>query len=251
MISVLLMVTVQLHPLGAREFTLLRIATEGARPPFNYIDTNEAAGFEIDLAKDICRRLKAKCEFIIQDWDHLIPELLLGHYDMIMSALDITDERRAKIDFSTAYVNMPSAFLAQREAEVPDTSPEALTGKRIGAEAGGAHESFLTEVYKKSEFHPYATLEEAILDLGSGRIDLVLGERDAIGEFLNTRKEGDCCRIVGSAGHDQAYFGDGIGIGLRKTDIDLKEAINGALQEIHNDGTFARIRAKYFDFEIE
>ena len=234
-----------------REFTLLRIATEGARPPFNYIENNEAAGFEIDLGKEICRRLKAKCEFVIQDWDHLVPDLLLGQYDMIMAAMDITDNRREKIDFSDSYINIPSAFLAAREAAIPDISPDALAGKRIGAESGGAHETYLTEVFKKSDFHPYATLEEAILDLGSNRIDLVLGDRDAIGEFLKTRKEGDCCRIIGSAGHDAAYFGDGIGVGLRKTDPDLKEAINGALLQIRNDGTFAQIRAKYFDFEIE
>jgi len=242
---------VQLHSAQARDFALLRIATEGARPPFNYIDNNEAAGFEIDLGNEICRRLKAKCEFVIQDWDHLIPGLLLGHYDMIMAAMDITDERREKIDFSNSYSNIPSAFLAKRDAAIPDISPEALAGKRIGAEAGGAHEAYLTDVYKHSKFHPYATLEEAILDLGSDRIDLVLGDRDAIGDFLKTRKEGDCCRIIGSAGHDPAYFGEGIGVGLRKTDPDLKEDVNAALQQIRDDGTFARIRAKYFDFEIE
>ena len=238
-------------PAAARDLSQLRIATEGARPPYNYLDNNEPAGFEIDLGREICARLKARCEFVVQDWDNLIPRLLLGHYDLIMAAMDITESRREKIDFSDPYINIPSAFLALREASIPDVSPAGLAGKRIGAEAGGAHETYLTEVYKTSEFHPYASLEEAILDLGSQRIDLVLGDRDAMGEFLKNRKEGDCCRIVGSAGHDPAYFGEGIGAGLRKNDPDLKNAVNTALRALRADGTYAKLRAKYFDFEIE
>lgn len=235
----------------AKEWPVIRFASEGARPPFNYLENNELAGFEIDLAREVCTRIKAKCTFMPDDWDSLIPHLISGQFDAIIAAMDITDDRRERIDFSDAYVNIPSAFIAQREALVPDVSPAALAGKRIGAEARGAHETYLTEVYKTSEFHPYATLEEAILDLAAGRVDLVLGDRDAVGDFLKNRKEGDCCRIVGSAGHDPAYFGDGIAIGVRKIDPDLKLLFNGALAAIKADGTFAKIRAKYFDFELE
>ena len=238
-------------PSAAKDWTRIRFASEGARPPFNYLENNQLAGFEIDLANEICARLKATCEFIPDNWDDLIPHMVAGQYDAIIAAMDMTEERREKILFSKAYVNMPSAFLAQREAAIPDISPAGLAGKRIGAEARGAHETFLAEIYKQSDLRPYATLEEAILDLGAGRIDLVLGDRDAVGEFLKTRKEGDCCRIVGSAGHDPAYFGDGLGIGLRKDDQELKQGIDSALDAIKADGTFARLRAKYFDFELE
>ena len=239
------------HPAAPKDWNRIRFASEGARPPFNYLENNQLAGFEIDLANEICARLKATCEFVPDNWDDLIPHLLSGQYDAIIAAMDMTEERREKILFSKAYVNMPSAFLAQREAAVPDVSPAGLAGKRIGSEARGAHEAFLADTYKQSDLRPYATLEEAILDLGAGRIDLVLGDRDAVGDFLKTRKEGDCCRIVGSAGHDPAYFGDGLGIGLRKDDQELKQAMDSALDALKADGTFARLRAKYFDFELE
>ncbi len=235
----------------AKDWGHIKFASEGARPPFNYLDNNQLAGFEIDLANEICARLKDTCEFVPDNWDDLIPHLLAGQYDAIIAAMDITDERREKIQFTKPYVNMPSAFVAQREAAIPDVSPTGLAGKRIGSEARGAHEAFLSDVYKQSDLRPYATLEEAILDLGAGRIDLVLGDRDAVGEFLKTRKEGDCCRIIGTAGHDPAYFGDGLGIGLRKADQELKQAMDDALEAIKADGTFARLRAKYFDFELE
>ncbi len=145
---------------------------------------------------------------------------------------------------------MPSSFLALKQSAVKDASPGSRAGKTIGVEAGGAHETYLNEVYKQSETRPYATLEEAILDLAEGRLDLVIGDKDAIVDFLKTRKEAQCCAIIADAPHDPAYFGDGIGIGLRKQDAKLKEMFQKALDESMADGAFAKIREKYFDYKI-
>lgn len=228
----------------------LRIASEGARPPYNYFEGSELTGFEIELGRELCARMKRVCIFVAQDWDNLVPGLLGNQYDAIMAALDITEERREKIAFSKPYVRMPSSFLIANKSDITDSSPEGLRGKTIGVENGGAHQTFLEEVYKGSTIKTYASLEEAILDLAEGRIDAAIGDRDAIGDFLKNRKEAQCCRLLADAPRDPAYFGEGIGIGLRKGDAALKEAFDKAIDEVVRDGTFAKVRAKYFDFEI-
>ena len=229
----------------------VRIASEGARPPYNYLENNKIAGFEIDLARDLCARMKVSCSFIAQDWDGLIPGLLGHRYDVIMAAMEITGEARQKIAFTKPYVRMPSAFMTVKQRATLDTSPAGLVGKAIGVEVGGTHQAYLEDVYKQSEIRPYATLEEAILDLAEGRLDAVIGDKDAIAEYMKTRKEAQCCVLSADVPHDPAYFGDGIGIGLRKQDKALKAMFEKALDSCVADGAFAKIRAKYFDFKID
>lgn len=228
----------------------VRIASEGARPPYNYLDGNKLAGFEIDLASELCARLGASCSFIAQDWDGLIPGLLDRRYDAIMAAMEITDDAREKIAFTRPYVRMPLAFLTLKEHATLDTSPSGLTGKAIGVESGSAQESYAGDVYKESDIRPYATLEEAILDLSEGRIDAVFAAKDALADFMKKRKEAQCCVLAADVPHDPAYFGEGIGIGLRKEDTALKAMFDKALDSAMADGTFAKIRARYFDFKI-
>ncbi len=226
------------------------IASEGARPPYNYLEHNRLAGFEIDLARDLCARMKVSCNFVTQNWEELIPGLLAHQFDAIMAAMEITDEARQKIAFSKPYIRMPSALVTLKEHATLDTSPAGLVGKSIGVESGGTHQAYAEDVYKQSEIRPYASLEEAILDLAEGRVDLVIGDKDAVASFLKMRKEGECCVIAADAPRDPAYFGDGIGIGLRKEDQSLKAMFERALDSSMADGTFAKISAKYFGFKI-
>ncbi len=232
-------------------WTALTIASEGARPPYNYIDNDELAGFEIDLGRELCRRMSVTCTFVVQNWDDMIPGLLDHQYDAIMAAMDITAERQEKIAFTKPYVRMPSAFLARRDSDIAKVGPKALAGMSIGVEAGGAHDAFLSGVYDHADIHRYSSLEDAILDLAENRIDLVIGDKDALADFLKNRKEGMCCKIVGDLPRNAAYFGEGIGIGLRKPDQELKTMFDKALDAVKADGTFARISAKYFDFPID
>jgi polar amino acid transport system substrate-binding protein len=228
----------------------VKIASEGARPPYNYLENNELAGFEIDLGQAICTRLAIKCTFVAQDWDSLIPGLLDHQYDAIMAAMEITEERREKITFSTPYVRMPSAFMIARTSTLKEATPAALAGKSIGVEAGGTHQAYLEDHFRDSEVHTYAVLEDAILDLAEGRIDTLIGDKDAIMDFIATRKEGQCCRILADVPRNPTYFGAGIGIGLRKEDKDLKDMFDKGLAAVLADGTYTRIRAKYFNFDI-
>ena len=250
-VCLLLMGMVVYASAQTRDWTSVRIATEGARPPYNYLDqNNELAGFEIDLGRELCTRMKVTCTFVAQEWDGLIPNLQSGRFDAIMAAMEITDERLQAIDFSKPYVRMPLAFVAARQREIRRATPEGLKDRAIGVEADSSQQAYLESVYSQSKIKPYNSLDEAILDLGEGRIDAVVGDKDAVMDFLKNRREAACCKFLADIPRDPGFFGDGLGIGLRKADIDLKRLFNRALDDVIADGTFAKIRSKYWDFEI-
>lgn len=228
----------------------LTIASEGARPPYNYMDGDRLAGFEIDLGRDLCRRMDRSCTFVAQDWDTMIPALLAHRFDAIMAAMEITPEREARIGFSAPYVRMPSSFLVRRDDPVAAVTPEALAGRSIGIEGGGTHQAFLEKVYPRAHLHRYASLNDAILDLEAGRVDAALGDKDAVVTFMETRGDAACCRVAGDVARAPVFFGAGIGIGLRKDDVALRQAFDAALAASIADGSFERIRARYFDFPI-
>jgi len=228
----------------------IKIASEGARPPYNFLENNELAGFEIDLGRALCQHMEIKCQFVTQDWDSMIPGLLDHQYDAIMAALEISDEAREKITFSDPYLRMPSAFVGDKKDEFKDLTPKGLAGKKIGVVAGGTHEAYVQDIFSKSEVRTFANFEDAILDLSEDRIDLVMGDKDEATNFLGTNKEGSCCKIIADVPRDPAYFGEGIAVGLRKGDKELKAMFNKALADVKADGTFAAIESKYFKFPI-
>ncbi len=229
----------------------LVIASEGARPPYNYFDGDHLAGFEIDLGTELCRRMGATCTFVAQDWDSMIDGLLAHRYDAIMAAMEITEERKQRIAFTVPYVRMPSAFMVKNDSGLLSDSPAALAGKRIGVEKAGTHETFLLDNYPNATARRYSSLSDAILDLEADRVDAVLGDKDAIVTFLKTRRDARCCHILADVPRDPAIFGDGIGIGLRKEDGALKTRFEQALAACMADGSFAAISARYFDFPID
>lgn len=229
----------------AKEWKNIRIAVEGAFPPFNYVSAdNQIGGFDVDIAKAVCENLKAECTFAVQDWDGLIPALQAGKFDAIFSSMSITDERKKVIDFSRPYYQSPSSFVAPKSAGIKDTSPEGLKGKTVGAQSSTVQANELEEKYKDSEIKLYPTQDEVNLDLVAGRIDLLFVDKLPGLDWLKTT-DGACCEFVGT---DMPT--DGVGAGVRQADADLRDQISQAIVAIKADGTYDKINAKYFPFSI-
>jgi polar amino acid transport system substrate-binding protein len=238
-------------PTAAEEAHTLRIATEGAFPPFNYMDGDEPAGFEVDLAKALCAAAKAKCVFVLREWDDMIKGLLRREYDAVMASMAITKKRKARIAFSIPYYRVPAAFIARKDADIYTVTPEALDGKRVGAVADSEHARFLEARYPAAELRTYGKLEEANLDLLAERIDLVLADRLALTKFLDGQEGRNCCRLVANAPFDPVFYHPGVAVGLRKDEPSLKALFDRAIEAVIADGTHDRIRAKYFSFDIK
>jgi polar amino acid transport system substrate-binding protein len=229
----------------------IRIATEGAFPPFNFLDaTGEPQGFEIDLARALCEAMAARCSFVVHEWDGIVRALLAKEYDAIVSSLHITESRKKRIAFSRPYYLVPPALIGRKDGDLNDASRASLAGRTIGTVADSHHAAFLEHAYKDATIRTFGKLEEANLDLFVGRLDVVLADKLALWRFLQSR-EGKCCRFVADVPVDPAFYGEGVAVGLRKEDAALKDAFDAALATIKANGVYDRVRAKYFPFDVK
>jgi len=257
---------------AAAQQKTVKIATEGAYAPWNFTGAGgKLEGFEIDLANDLCNRMKVKCEIVAQDWDGIIPALTAKKYDAIMAGMSITDERKKTIDFAGPYANSPNGFLVAKNsplANMPgkgqafnlgtqqaaaEKAIEAykplLKGKTVGVQGSTIHANFADKYLKgTAEIREYKTTEQHDLDLAAGRIDAVLADSTAIigtlakPEFKDYTMAGPS--ITGG------LLGAGVGVGLRKGETELKKSFDEAIQAAIKDGTVKKLSEKWFKIDI-
>lgn len=229
----------------------VRIGTEGAYPPFNMVNkSGQLEGFDIDIAKALCKEMGVEPEFVIQDWDGLIPGLVAKKFDCIIASMSITDERKQKVDFTNKYYLTPARFVAKKGANFTITK-EGLKGKSVGVQRATIHENFVRDMFGDSvNIKAYATQDEANMDLVAGRVDLVIADATVLlGGFINT-DAGKDFEFVGPRYIDKKWFGDGVGIAIRKGDKDLQEKFNKAILAIRANGVYKTINEKYFNFDV-
>ncbi|MBN9045469.1 MAG: transporter substrate-binding domain-containing protein [Rhizobiales bacterium] len=250
------------------EETVLKIATEGAFPPFNLTKPDGTLdGYEIDLGKDLCNRMKVKCEFVSQDWDGIIPALQAKKFDVIMDGMSITPEREKLVSFSIPYQLGLMGFGAMAGtpvAKLPGTGDSLniaahpaefakiiekwkpiLQGKVVGVQAGTSNVAFL-EKYLKGvvEVREYPTTGAHDLDLLSGRIDAVFAAYPSLMADMEKPEFKDM-KIVGT-GIRGDIFGKGAAAAFRKSDTDLKNRFDKAIQAAIDDGTVKKLSIKWF-----
>lgn len=251
--------------------TSVTIATEGAYAPWNFTNADGTlTGFEIDLAKDLCARMKIECMIIAQDWDGLIPSLTVGKYDAIMASMFITDKRLEVIDFSRPYAVDPSGFAVARggplaeagmsdlkfdlgdEAaaqEAVDKMKPLLKGLVIGAQAGTTNLAFVQKYFADTvEIREYKTTEQHDLDLAAGRIDGIFSQQTALAATLAKPEFADF--TVAGPGFVGGVFGRGTGAGMRKEDTALKAMFDTAIGEAMADGTIRRLSMQWFGSDV-
>lgn len=224
----------------------LRIGTEGAYPPFNFIDPDgELKGFDIDIANALCEEMNRDCEFVTQDWDGIIPGLLANKYDAIIASMSITPERDEAVDFTERYWSNKLRFVAPKDSNVEPTEA-SLEGKTVGAQRATISTQWLEEnMGDVVDINQYDTQENAYLDLASGRIDAVLADMLVTYDWLESDAGSDF-EFKGEAVYDD----DRIAIAVREGNDELRREFNEAIDAIREDGTYERINAKYFPFDI-
>jgi arginine/ornithine transport system substrate-binding protein len=194
--------------------------------------------------------MEVECEWVVQDWDGLIPGLLAKKYDAIIASMSITEERRQKVDFTDKYYVSPARFVAAKEADF-EISKAGLEGKIVGVQRATIHENFVRDNFGESvQIKSYATQDEANMDLAAGRVDLVIADATVLqGGFLDTEAGKDFA-FTGPSFTDARWFGEGIGIALRKDDDELRKMFNEAILAIRANGIYQKINAEYFDFDL-
>ena len=228
----------------------LRIGVEGAYPPFSWKEPDGTLmGFDIDIANALCEKMGRDCELVEQDWDGIIPALLAKKYDAIVASMSITEERKKRVDFSGKYYNTPAKFVAAEDADF-DATPAGLAGKTVGVQRGTVHQCYMEKMFPDTELSLYATQEDVFLDLASGRIDAQISDSTQSLEGFLSQDAGKGYAFLGGDQYDLECHGEGAGIAVRKGEDELREAFNAAIKAIREDGTYAEINAKYFEFDI-
>ncbi len=233
---------------SAQESAKLKIGTEGAYPPFNTLTADgKLVGFDIDIANALCAQMKAECELVTQDWDGIIPALQAGKFDAIIASMSITEERKQQVSFTNKYYTTPLALVALKDSELAATEPAALAGKAVGAQASTTQSIYAEDFYAKAgaDVKTYPTQEEAVADLMNGRLDAVISDKFVLVEWMKSAGA-ECCKMVGDVKGTETEAG----IAVRKDDEELRKKLNAAIDAIVADGTYAKIVAKYFDFDI-
>ncbi|MBZ9772238.1 transporter substrate-binding domain-containing protein [Mesorhizobium sp. CO1-1-8] len=220
-------------------------------PPYQAPDASgKFTGWEIEILEAICQDQKLECELVPTTFSALIPELTGGKIDLIMSAMSITDKRLEVIDFSDKYAATKRSVVGQKGVAV-EVTPEGLAGKTIGVLQASTDERYVKKYFPKATVKSYPAQDEANQDLIAGRIDVTQSDEVFLLNFLKGAGA-ECCEVKGriSRSDDLEIFGPGSGVGVRKTDPDLKEMVNKAIKNIRENGKYGEISNKYFDFDI-
>jgi len=234
---------------AAADDSVIRFATEAAYPPFNErAPDGSIIGWEVDLGMAMCEKIHRKCEFVAQDWDGMIPGLLSKRFDGIFASMTITEERKKTIDFTDKYYQSPARFVAKKDTRI-DRTASNLGGVKLGTLAG-VSECYIRKNYPDAKVSIYPSAEDMYLDLNAGRLDSILSETVQADYGLIRKNPGAGYAFVGEPALDKECFGEGIGIGVRKNDPELKALLNKAIAEVRADGTYDRIVAKYFSYDI-
>jgi polar amino acid transport system substrate-binding protein len=227
--------------------TIIRFLTETDYPPFNYAGPDgNPVGFNIDLARMICEEIQVQCTMQMRRFDTLISALNSNNGDAIIASIAQTPEMRARLDFSDPYYRTPARFVALRNSPIDDVRPEALEGKKIAVVAGTAHEAYLKTLFTEAELRPYPDADAARFALKRGEVDLLFGDGIALAFWLNGTDSANCCEFRGGPYLESRFFGEGVGIAVRRGNDLLRQAFNWALFRIWERGRFTDLWLRYF-----
>jgi polar amino acid transport system substrate-binding protein len=211
----------------------VRMGTEGAYPPYNFInDKGEVDGFERELGDELCKRAALTCEWVQNDWDSIIPNLQSGNYDTIIAGMSITEEREKVIDFTQNYIPpAASAYMAL----TPDAD---IKGGVVAAQVGTIQAGYVAE--SGATLLEFATPDETVAAVRNGEADAVFADKD----YLVPIAAESAGALVLLA--EEVQLGGGVGMGLRESDKELKAKFDEGITAMKADGTLNTMIKKWF-----
>ncbi|CAM8656926.1 HisJ ABC-type amino acid transport/signal transduction systems, periplasmic component/domain [Comamonadaceae bacterium] len=230
----------------APEVGPLKVAIDPTYEPFTFKSADgQPTGFDVDIANALCEQIKRKCEFVEQVWDGMIPGLNAKKYDVIISSMSATDERKQEIDFTDKYYQTPSRIVLKKGTKFTDLA--SLKGKKIGVLKGSTQEKYALDNLKPVGVvvNSYEAQDQVYLDIKSGRLDGTVADfLEVTGGFLS-KPEGAKYEFIGPVLSDVKYFA-GAAVALRKGEDKLKGELNEAIKAIRTNGTYKTLNDKYF-----
>jgi polar amino acid transport system substrate-binding protein len=222
------------------------VAAEPAPPSAFKNASGVWEGFEVDLAKAVCKAGNMDCVIVATVWDGIIPALQSKKIDVIWASMSITPEREKQISFTIPYYNAPAEFIGNKNDKF-DFSKSGLNGKTVGVESNTTFAQFMQKAYPNATIKLYSTQDGATADLSAGRVDLVIADAIGLDDFLKGGGN-ECCERK-FLPKDPLLDG-GMAGGIRKDDNVLKAKFDAGIRAIYASGEFNKIEKKYFKFEV-
>lgn len=230
---------------------VLRFVTETDYPPFNYRDEDGSlTGFNVDLARAICRELEVNCEVNSVDWGRLVPSLKDDSADAVIASLAITPKTVEQVDFTDSYYATPAKFVARNDSTIDGVTPDDLEDLKIGVVKETAHEVYLRDFFPESEIVTFDSDTDLRVALKDGKVDLLFGDAISLMFWINGADSQGCCQFRGRGFLEAKYFGEGVGIAVGKGNIRLKEVLDYALARVRASGRLEELLLRYFPLAI-
>ena len=225
----------------------IRFLTDLDYPPFDYAGQDGTpAGFNVDLARRICDEIKASCTIQARPFNTLLDALNENRGDAVIASIAPTAETRRRADFSDPYYRTPARFVARADSALGDVLPERLEGMKVAVIAGTAHEAFLKAMFTEAEVRPYPNAEAARDALRRKDVDLLFGDGIALAVWINGTDSEGCCAFRGGPFLESRFFGEGVGIAVKRGNDLLRLALNWALFQLWEKGSFTDLWLRYF-----
>ena len=227
--------------------SVIRFLTETDYPPFNFAGPDGSPqGFNIDLARLLCEELKLACTIQMRRFETLIAALNANQGDAAIASIAATADMRLKAYFSDSYYRTPARFATRRDSPIEDPLPERLEGKKVAVVANSSHEAYLKALFTELEVRSYPSADVARLALRRGDVDLLFGDAISLAFWLNGTDSENCCAFRGGPYFDSRFFGEGIGIAVRRGNDTMRLALNWALFRVWEQGRFTDLWLRYF-----
>jgi polar amino acid transport system substrate-binding protein len=225
----------------------IRFLTDVDYPPFNYIGPDgNPAGFNVDLARLICEEIKISCTIQARSFNTLLDALNDNRGDAVIASIAPTADTRRRADFTDPYYRTPARFVARLDSPIADVLPERLEGKKIAVVAGTAHEAYLKAMFTEAQVRAHPNAEAAREALRNKDVDFLFGDGIALAFWLNGADSAGCCSFRGGPFLESRFFGEGIGIAVKRDNDLLRQTLNWALFQLWEKGSFTDLWLRYF-----
>ena len=226
---------------------VIRFVTEDDYPPFGFaLPDGSLSGFNVDLARALCEELRVQCTVQARRWDTMIEAIEQSRADAAIASIAMTPANRARVEFTAPYYKTPARFVARAAVVLPDASPEALAGKTVGVVARSAHEAYLRAFFPRVTVRVYDNALALRSALKRNEVEIAFGDGVAFALWLNGTDAGGCCAFRGGPYTESRFFGEGVGIALRRDNQAMKRALDYALKRVAERGVYADLYLKYF-----
>lgn len=227
--------------------TVIRFLTETDYPPFNFTGPDgNPAGFNVDLARLLCAEIKVTCTIQMRRFETLLDALTQNRGDAAIASMAPTPALRQRVDFTDPYYRAPARFVARKDAVLPEVRPEFLEAKKVGVIAGSSHEAYLKALFTDAQIVGLPNDDALRAALRRGEVDFIFGDAISLAFWINGTDSGDCCAFSGGPFTESRYFGEGIGIAVRRGNDVLRQALNWAMFRVWEKGQYTDLWLRYF-----